>query len=538
MASILASAATVHGELTADIVGEGVAVEIALVAGRIDETAADAIVVNLFEGVTTPGGATGAVDQRLGGMIAQVIAAGDFRGKLNEVLVLYPASAEDGALAASRVLVVGLGKQDEFTLDRVRQVAAAAARRARDLGAKHVATILHGGGIGGVEPHRAAQALAEGSLLGLYRFLAFQSVDVDDEDGDERRREVERLTVVELDEPKVPAIQEGLTQGEVIANAVCWARDLVSRPGNDLTPRAFAAAAASMADNAGLRCTVLDRDQIEAAGMGVLLGVARGSAEPPAFIIVEHAPEGTADQAPLVLIGKGVTFDSGGISIKPVEGMEEMKDDMAGGAAVLGAMQAIGRLGIPVRTIALVPATENLPGGRAVKPGDILRALDGTTIEVINTDAEGRLILADAVAFAQRYQPAAIIDLATLTGACIVALGDRVAGVLGSSDDLTEEVRRAAEAAGERMWQLPSWDDVYQKQLKSDVADIKNTGGRAAGTITGGLFIKRFAKDVPWAHLDIAGPAWAKDDGPYTPKGATGFGVRTLVEIAQQRAGS
>jgi leucyl aminopeptidase len=520
-----------------------------LVAGRIDETAADAIVVNLFEGVTSPGGATGAVDQRLGGMISQVIAAGDFKGKLNEVLVLYPprpgptdlpaggggpyAQSLPEALPAQRVLVVGLGKQADFKLDHVRQVAATAAKRARDLGAQHVATIVHGAGIGGLAAGDAAQAVAEGSLLGLYRFREFQSTD--DEAG-EADRDVERLTVVEFDESKLATLREGLSQGETIANAVCWARDLVNRPGNDLPPRSLAEAAITMAGEAGLGCTVLNHDAIEAEGMGALLGVARGSREPPAFIVVEHEPQGTAEQAPLVLVGKGVTFDTGGTSIKPSAGMEEMKMDMAGGAAVLGAMSAIGRLGVPLRVIGLVPATENMPGGEAIRPGDILRALDGTTIEVINTDAEGRLILADGIAYAQRYKPESIVDLATLTGACLVALGGQVAGFMSNNTDLADEVRGAAEAVGELAWELPVWDDVYKKELKSNVADMKNTGGRFGGAITGAMFIKRFAKDVPWLHLDIAGPAMGGEEGPYMPKGGTGYGVRTLVELARQRA--
>ncbi|MAG36078.1 MAG: leucyl aminopeptidase [Dehalococcoidia bacterium] len=531
--------------------------ELELVAGRIDQTAADAVVVNLFESVTSPGGATGAIDERMGGMISQVIEAGDFKGKLNEILVLYPQgtgtaslpargeqerqggdtfaqSLTDG-LPARRVLVVGLGKQEDFKLDHVRQVAATAVKRARDLGVQHMATIVHGAGMGGLEARDAAQAVAEGSLLGLYRYREFQSTDDEDEQAE---RDVDRLTVVEFDESKLSTLREGLSRGENIATAVRWTRDLVNRPGNDLPPLALAEAATAMASEAGLRCTVLDRDAIEAEGMGALLGVARGSREPPAFIVVEHEPDGTAEQAPLVLVGKGVTFDTGGTSIKPSSGMEEMKMDMAGGAAVLGAMSAIARLSLPPRVIGLVPATENMPGGEAIRPGDILRALDGTTIEVINTDAEGRLILADAVAYAQRYNPASIVDLATLTGACLVALGGRVAGFMSNNADLAAEVRGAANAVAELAWELPVWDDVYKQELKSDVADIKNTGGRFGGAITGAMFIKRFAKDVPWLHLDIAGPAMGSEEQPYTPKGGTGYGVRTLVELARGRATS
>jgi leucyl aminopeptidase len=267
--------------------------------------------------------------------------------------------------------------------------------------------------------------------------------------------------------------------------------------------------------------------------MGALLGVAQGSEEPARFVIVEHNPEGAdaPDAPPVVLCGKGVTFDSGGISIKPSEGMWAMKDDMAGGAAVLGALRALSLLGVRRRAVALVPAVENMPSGKSIRPGDVLRAMDGQTIEIISTDAEGRLILADALAYGQRYSPAALVDVATLTGGVVTALGHGAAGVMGNDAAVIDRLRAAADATGERVWELPLWDDVYKRAIRSDIADMKNSGGRAASAIAGGMFLKQFARKTPWAHLDIAGMSWADADAPYRPKGATGYGVRLLAEL-------
>ncbi|MBI3972012.1 MAG: leucyl aminopeptidase [Chloroflexi bacterium] len=512
-------------------------------AARLADAAADAVVLNLFEGVKQPGGATGAVDAALGGAISRLIDTGDFTGKLNQTAVLYPAApatpaapvgrSAEGGVAAQRVVLVGLGTHEEFTTDRVRQVAATAARKARDLGARSLATIVHGAGIGGLAPREAAQALVEGSLLGLYRFDRLRSSP----DDDDAAKRLERLTIVELDTQKVPEIEAGVTRGRILAESTTFARDLSTEPANRLTPRALAEAARTVASEVGLRCEVLEPPQIAALEMGAFMGVAQGSDEPAQFIILEHAPEGTDDQPPVVLCGKAVTFDTGGISIKPHEGMWQMKDDMAGGAAVLGAMRALALLHVPRRTIGLIPATENMPSGHAIRPGDVLRAMDGQTIEIISTDAEGRLILADALAFAHRYRPAALVDVATLTGAVVTALGHGVAGVMGNDEDVVDRLRTAARQTGEKVWELPLWDDAYKRIIKSDIADMKNSGGRPAGAIAGGMLLKRFAKDVPWAHVDIAGVSWADHDSPYTPKGATGFGVRLLAAFVASYTG-
>jgi leucyl aminopeptidase len=404
-----------------------------------------------------------------------------------------------------------------------------------------LATVLHGAGAGGLAPRQAAQALAEGSLLGVYRFDELRSRRQDDQDDDERSRRLDRVTVVEMDAAKLPEIEAGLARGRVLAESTAFARDLVTRPGNVLSPRALAGAAQEVAGQVGLRCEVLEPPQLAELGMGALLGVAQGSSEPARFIILEHAPGtgvrlGTAGQGthqpPVVLCGKAITFDSGGISLKQPDGMWEMKTDMAGGAAVIGALRALALLQAPRRTIGLVPATENMPSGHAIRPGDVLRAMDGQTIEIISTDAEGRLVLADALAYGHRYAPVAMVDIATLTGGVITALGHGAAGIMGNDQDVIARLKLAASATGENVWELPLWDDEYKSTIRSDVADMKNSGGRAASPIAGGMLLKQFAKKVPWAHVDMAGMAWAEADSPYRPKGATGYGVRLLAEFA------
>ena len=484
---------------------------------------ADAIVVNLFEGVTVPGGATGAVDSAMNGQIRHLISGGDFTGKFKQVAVLYP---QDG-MTARRVILVGLGKSEDFTLDRVRQVSAVAAKRAQSLGSGHLASIIHGAGVGGMDAREAAQAVVEGAILGTYRFTPYKSGD-DDDTG-----ELESLTLVEFLAEKRAYIETGAETGRIIAEAVCLARDLGSHPGNEMTPAILADRAETMAREAGLRCEVFDEKRIAGEGMRTIQAVAQGSAEPPRFVVLEH-DGGDPEGAPVVLIGKGITFDSGGISIKGSDGMWDMKFDMGGAAAVIGAMQAVARLNLPVRTIGLVAASENMPGSRALKPGDIIRSLLGKTIEIRSTDAEGRLVLADAVAWASAYKPSAAIDLATLTGACVIALGHEASGLFSNDDALASEIAAAGERTGEIAWRLPILDG-HREEMKSDVADIKNTGGRAGGAITGAAFIEAFVQEFPWAHLDIAGTAWAQKDLPHIPKGGTGVGVRLLVDLLRNR---
>jgi leucyl aminopeptidase len=314
---------------------------------------------------------------------------------------------------------------------------------------------------------------------------------------------------------------------------VVVARDLVNSPGNNKSPPYLAEQAQIAANESTLKCKILGQKDLAKEGFGALLGVAQGSVREPHLIILEHHG-GSKNEAPVALVGKGVTFDSGGISLKPGEKMDEMKMDMAGGAAVIGTMLAAALLELPVNLVGIVPTVENMPSGTAYRPGDILTSLSGQTIEVLNTDAEGRLILADALTYVKRYDPKLVIDLATMTGACIIALGHHASAVLGNDEKLVQSLLNAGEESGERLWQLPLWDD-YDQQIKSDVADVKNTGGRPAGTITAAAFLKKFASDFRWAHLDIAGTAWRDQGQPYTPKGGTGVGVRMLVAFLQKQ---
>jgi leucyl aminopeptidase len=487
--------------------------------GDIAQRQADAIVVNLFEGITSPGGGTGAVDRALDGAISRVIADGSCRGKEGEMTLVHTL----GTIAAPRVLVVGLGKSEKFTIDTVRSLSASAARYLRRQRCKTVATITHGAGIAGLDAEASAQAVAEGSLLGLYRFLRHKKPPEDDS-------ELETLAIVEHDAGRIETLRHGVERGTVLAEAANFARDLANEPSNVLTPTELAARASAMAQDTGLEVEVRDKAWMEAQGMGALLGVAKGSEEPPTFIVLRYRGGGSTH---LALVGKGITFDTGGISIKPAAGMEEMKGDMSGGAAVVAAMGAIAKLKPQIDITAVVPATENMPGGSATKPGDVLRAMSGKTIEVINTDAEGRLILADGLAYALQAdrRPDAIVDVATLTGAISIALGNVAMGAMTNSDALYARVQKASEASGEKVWQLPMWDE-YKEQIKSDVADMKNTGGRGAGSITAAFFLKEFVEDTPWVHLDMAGVDFYEKEKGVTVKGASGIPVRTLVHLA------
>ncbi len=499
-------------------------------SGSIQDAQADAIVVNLFQGVTSPGGATGAVDAALSGRISRLLEAGDFKGMLGQTLVLDTA----GTLAAPRVVLVGLGRSEGLDLEGVRQASAAAVRAALERGASTVATIVHGAGIGGLDPAQAAEATTLGGLLADYRFDEHKS-EPDGEDAAPTR--LAELILVERDEGRMAQVQAGAEAGAAIAAGITLARDLSNHPANTATPTYLAEAAAAIAGRHGMRAEAWDRARIIEERMGALASVAAGSAEEPRFIILRHQPAGSEDQAPVVLAGKGVTFDSGGISLKGGLKMGAMKMDMSGASAVLGAMEVVGRLQLPLHVVALVGATENLPGGRATKPGDVVRARNGTSIEILNTDAEGRMVLADALSYAQDLKPAAVVDLATLTGAILITLGKGAAGLFPNDDALADALLAAGERAGERLWRLPMWDEPYAKMIESEVADIKNTldaQPALAGSIFGAKFLQRFT-DYPWAHLDIAGMAWGDGEKPYQSKGATGYGVNLLVAWLRDR---
>ncbi len=490
-----------------------------VIQGSIQEQTADTLIVNLFTGVTSPSGATGAVDKALDGAISDLIANGDISGKAGEVGVLYPR----GTIAAKRVLIVGLGEREDFGLEGVRQAAAAAIKRARDLNAKQVATIVHGAGIGGLDAAEAAQASVEGSLLAVYQYDAPKKK--------EAQNEIEALTIVEFESAKLGKIEQGMETAVSIAAGTALARDLVNMPPNIATPTRLAQAAKEIAAAHSMKITVGGRKWAAKRKMGGFLAVAKGAGEPPKFVVLEHNGD-RDDLDTIVLVGKGITFDTGGISLKGVQGMGKMKSDMGGAAAVLGAMEAVGRLDLPLRVIGITPCTENMPDANAYRPADVITASNGKTIEIISTDAEGRMVLADGLVYAERYEPRAVIDLATLTGASVIALGGQAAGLFSTDDGLRDKMVKAGTAVHERVWPLPLWDD-YKKAIKSDVADMKNAGGRFGGVGTSAIFLKEFT-NYPWMHLDIAGVALSEKDNTYIPAGGTGFGVRLFVEFLRQ----
>jgi leucyl aminopeptidase len=470
-----------------------------------EEVDADLLAVGIRSGEGPP--------EVLSGAAQPAVSSEDFTGKRGQTSLLY--AGDD--LAARRLLLVGLGDRSSFTSERLRGTAASVARRARTLKARSVAFALptpEGSDVRG-----AARAAAEGTVLGLYRFEKYKTNNNDEDP--------ESFDLVIGGSEDEGAASAGAEVGARIASGSVLARDLANEPSNTATPAFLAERAREIGDRYGMAVTVLDRAGIEAEGLTGLATVGRSASNEPRFLVLEHRKGGGGP--PVVIVGKAVTFDSGGISIKPTTGMEDMKFDMGGGAAVLGAMEVVGALDLQLDVVAIVPATENLPGGDAFKPGDVLTMANGKTVEILTTDAEGRLILADALLYARRFEPAAVVDCATLTGACVVALGSHASGLMGNDEDLVAEVQTAGEATGERAWPLPLFEE-YTEQIKGDSADIKNSGGRGGGALTAGAFLKEFA-DFPWAHLDIAGTAYGKKGNAYTTKGATGAPARLLVEF-------
>ncbi|MCX7859681.1 MAG: leucyl aminopeptidase [Chloroflexus sp.] len=460
-----------------------------------------------------------AEDEPLPAAVTELCEAGDATGRWKQQTLLYPR----GALPARRLLLIGMGKRSAITADTVRQAAALAAQRAQDL--KVTAYHLGYNGSLPLPPASFGQAFAEGSVLGSYRYTRYKS----------DREEPPSLNATLQAGAEAEAAAAGVRRGAIIARATAFARDLANGPGNEVTPAFLGQTALELGERLGLKVMVLDKPQLIEQGFGGILAVGQGSANEPRFIVMEH---GTAGNGPTIcLVGKGITFDTGGISIKPAEKMDEMKMDMSGAAAVLGAMQAVAELQLPLHVVGIVCAAENMPSGTAYRPGDIIRTLSGKTVEVLNTDAEGRIVLADGLYYAQRYQPAAIVDLATLTGAIMVALGPHAIGLMGNNQELANRLIAAGEATAERVWQLPLWDE-YRDAMKSDIADLKNTGGRYGGAITAAGFLAAFVGDYPWVHLDIAGTAWVeKPARAYQSRGATGIGVRLLVEWLQGYVG-
>ncbi|MDR5696069.1 MAG: leucyl aminopeptidase [Armatimonadota bacterium] len=473
----------------------------------------DLLILGIPEGEILVGPAA-TVDQALGGILRKVVQEERFTGKTRSTLLFHT----HDRIPPRRLLLVGLGSPSHLTTDHLRQAAAIGVNTAQSHHLAHIAMPL----LDRFPAKEEAQAVVEGTILGSYRFRKYKRAD---EEG--MVEKVELLTTPDRGEEVNTAIR----RAAIFASATCFARDLVNEPPNELTPSRLAEIAREVATQKGIRCTIYGPEEMRQMGMGAILSVAQGSSQPPRFIVMEYTPPQA--KRTVALVGKGVTFDSGGLDIKSTEGMETMKMDMAGAAAVIAAMSALPDLAPPVHVLGIAPAVENLPSGTATKPGDIVRAMDGHTIEINNTDAEGRLILADALAYAVQQGAEEIIDLATLTGSCIIALGPICAGIMGNDQRLIDRLVQAASRAGEKVWQLPLFEEYFEP-MKSAIADLRNSGGRYAGAQKGALFLREFVGGKPWAHLDIAGPAFVEHDeakGPYWPKGSgTGFGVRTLLE--------
>ena len=492
---------------------------VSLVTSAPADVETDLIVVPVVEGEPFLQSVAGLSDATAGA-IDRALASKEIQGKPYE-LFLTPILS---GWKATRVALIGAGPAADVNLERLRRLATAAALAARQ---RHVVRMAF---VHRLPPNvqlgagDAVQVIAEGLTLAGFSGDRYKSQD-------RGGPAPEQMLIVAPAGSTAASLERAVERGQILGESSNMARDLCNEPANILTPSVFAERGAAIAREAGLTVEILDEDEIARLHMGLLLGVSRGSAEPPRVIVMTHEPAGAPAGPVLGLVGKGITFDTGGISIKPADGMERMKDDMAGGAAVIGAMRAISLLQAPIKVIGIVPASENMPGGRATKPGDILTGAGGKTVEVLNTDAEGRLILGDGLWYAQRLGATHLVDVATLTGACVVALGKVASGLFGQPEAWVETVRRASARAGDRAWPLPLYDE-YTEQLRSEIADLVNTGGRPAGACTAAIFLKEFAGGLPWAHLDIAGTAWADEAKPWQPKGPTGVAVRTLAELA------
>jgi leucyl aminopeptidase len=477
----------------------------------------EALVTYVFEESDPLQGRIAELDKLARGLLGKLSKSGELTGKNLEMTMIHAPAG----LQAARLLLVGAGKREQFTGAVLRKVAGAALRYVKSRSIKQFAFLVREGST----PEETAQAVAEGAITAAFETDKYKTDKKDD-------KSVDALLFAGYSEAEKASAEKGLARGSAIAESQNFTRDLVNEPSNKLTPQILAEKAVAMAKQAGLAIEVLDEKKIAELKMGALLSVAQGSVEPPRMMVLTYTPATVKPGAPVIgLVGKAVTFDTGGISIKPADGMEKMKYDMAGGATMLGVMRALAALKPNVKVICVVPATENMPGGKAQKPGDIQTAMSGKTIEVLNTDAEGRLVLADGIHYAKQLGATHLIDAATLTGAIVVALANINVGVFGSDQAFTDKLLASAKAAGEKMWQMPM-DDEYREFIKGSFADIQNIGsGKGGGAITGAMFIKEFAGDTPWIHLDIAGTAWNDDAKPWLAKGPTGVALRTLVHL-------
>lgn len=482
----------------------------------------DAVVIAVAEGETRWKGTAAKADQHLRGQLRTLQSWGEVKGKLGEVTIVHTL----GLLPPRRLVLVGIGNRSKADAETLRRAIGSAAKSLQNIGAKNFAISVDSFSVPSVPPKEVAVALTEGVLLATYRFRRASSPS--------EAPPLERVDMIVPNRRQASELEGGVYLGTILATATNLARDLVNAPANEMTPIALAEQAKIVAERRGLTYTVYDEHWIEKVGMGALRAVSLGSDHPPRFIVLRY--EGKKGAPTIGLVGKGITFDSGGLCLKTAEGMLEMKGDMAGAAAVIAAMDAIAQLQPPINVLACIPATENMPSGRAFKPGDILRTYSGKTVEVINTDAEGRLILADALVYAKEQGAAPLLDAATLTGAAIIALGPVCTGAFGNDEALVEEVVTVGKQAGEPIWKMPMFDE-YRELLRSDFADIKNTGGRPGGAITAAWFIREFVGDTPWVHLDIAPTFWSDKDSGYFVKGATGVMVRTFVRFVLRRSG-
>lgn len=491
-----------------------------LTAKKFSDVATEALVVYVFEQETELKGNVRDVDRAAGGAISAYLASGEFTGKLFEHVYLR----DPQGLRAKRLFIFGAGKKETLDLTQLRRLTGAMARTLRSKSIVDAAIVKRSP----FDSAEAAQAVVEGFILGQFEIDRYKTEN-------DKKKSIQTVWLVGADLARKAAILQAVERGRILAESQNFARELINEPSNKMTPAILAARTEAVAKEFGLECEILERDGIEKLGMGAFLSVAQGSKEPPKLITMTYVPNGDSGSKTIGLVGKGITFDTGGISLKAADGMEKMKYDMSGAASVIAAMRAIAQLKPRVRVIAVTPVTENMPGGQAQKPGDVQTAMSGKTIEVINTDAEGRLVLADALAYARKLGATHLIDLATLTGAVSVALGDVRVGALGNHQKWMSSVLRSAEHCGEKFWQLPM-DDEYAEQIKSKIADLKNVGGRYAGTITAAKFLEAFVEDTPWVHLDIAGTEWLDDAKPYCSAGPTGVAIRTVVDaVCSQR---
>ena len=498
--------------------------------GKIDQIKDQAILLSHFEDQKKLTGLVKVIDDRLSGMISHLLENKDFVGRLNQTAIVYSQSR----LPTPRIILVGLGKREEFDLpgqadaclDKLRQAFASACQRAKELRIKSFSTMVFPADLKGIDPGKASQAMVEGILLSDYQMNQYKTTKED--------QSLEEFTIVEEDANRIEVIKKGAHLGEIFSQATNFSRDLANHPGNILTPTRLSLEAEKLAQENNLRCKILSLPQIKRLKMNLFLAVASGSNQPPKLIILEYRPPRHMPKEKkydtLALVGKGITFDAGGLSLKTTDLMLEMKGDMTGGAVVMSVMAASAKLKLPLNLIGIIPAAENLPSGSALKIGDIITSHSKKTIEILNTDAEGRLILADAISYAKVFKPDAILDIATLTSAIKIALGTICAGVFGNHKKLKNKMIQAGQKTGERVWELPLWDD-YQELIKSDLADIKNVGGKPAGAIIAARFLQNFVGDHPWVHVDIAGVDFLEKERPYIPKGATGFGARLLLQF-------